>query len=291
MYGLAGECRLPEIELPWLPGYEGAAPVRIGNAAYSQFQLDVFGELMAALHLARVNGVDCEENAWRVQKKMANFLESAWKEPDEGIWEVRGPRQHFTHSKVMAWLAFDRMIRSAEQFGLEGPVERWRAQRDAIHAEVCEKGFDASRNSFVQYYGADHLDASLLIIAKVGFLPPSDPRVAGTVAAIERELLHDGFVLRYPTESGVDGLPPGEGAFLACTFWLADNYTLLGATDKARSLFERLLGLCNDVGLLSEEYDPQARRLVGNFPQAFSHVSLINSAHLLVASPGADPLE
>jgi GH15 family glucan-1,4-alpha-glucosidase len=278
MYGLAGERRLTEIELKWLPGYENSAPVRIGNAAHNQFQLDVFGELMAALHLARRSGVHGEENAWRVQRALTEYLESAWKEPDEGIWEVRGPRQHFTHSKVMAWVAFDRMIKSAERFHLDGPVDRWKQHRDAIHAEVCTKGFDVSRNTFVQYYGARQLDASLLMIPLIGFLKPSDPRVAGTVAAIERELMRDGFVQRYPTESAVDGLPPGEGAFLACTFWLADNYALLGRADDARRVFERLLGLRNDVGLLSEEYDPKAKRLVGNFPQAFSHVGLINTA-------------
>jgi GH15 family glucan-1,4-alpha-glucosidase len=288
MYGIAGERRLTEIELPWLSGYEGAKPVRVGNAAHSQFQLDVFGELMAALHLARRESVsnDGEGDAWRVQREMADYLEKAWKEPDEGIWEVRGPRRHFTHSKVMAWLAFDRLIKSAEQFGLDGPVDRWKQHRSAVHDEVCTKGFEPKRNTFVQYYGAETLDASLLMIPMVGFLPPSDPRVAGTVAAIERELLHDGFVQRYPTETHVDGLPPGEGAFLACTFWLVDAYALLGKEDKARALFERLLALRNDVGLLSEEYDVKAKRLVGNFPQAFSHIGLVNSAHYLVHGRG-----
>jgi GH15 family glucan-1,4-alpha-glucosidase len=286
MYGIAGERRLTEIELKWLPGYENSRPVRIGNAAHDQFQLDVFGELMAALHLDRKIEETRDEDAWHVQQAMAEFLEKAWKEPDEGIWEVRGPRRHFTHSKVMAWVAFDRLIRSAERFHLEGPLDRWRAHREAIHAEVCSHGFDASRNTFVQYYGAKDLDASLLMIPMVGFLPPSDPRVAGTVAAIERELTVDGFVRRYPTESHIDGLPPGEGAFLVCTFWLADNYALLGRYDQARAVFERLLSLRNDVGLLAEEYDVKRQRLVGNFPQAFSHIGLINTAHYLVHGTG-----
>jgi GH15 family glucan-1,4-alpha-glucosidase len=290
MYGLAGERRLTEIQLDWLPGYEHSAPVRIGNAAHSQFQLDVFGELMDALYLARRSGVDGDENAWRVQLALAAYLESAWKGPDEGIWEVRGPRRHFTHSKVMAWVAFDRMIKSAVQFKLDGPVDRWRAHRRAIHEEVCARGYDPARNTFVQYYGARELDASLLMIPLVGFLPASDPRVAGTVAAIERELTHDGFVARYPTESSVDGLPPGEGAFLACTFWLADNYALLGRDEDARRAFKRLLGLCNDVGLLAEEYDAKAGQFLGNFPQAFSHVGLINTANNLshAHGPAAD---
>ncbi len=278
MYGLAGERRLTEIELDWLPGYEGARPVRIGNAAYKQFQLDVFGEVVDSLFLAHRSGVECDDNAWRVEQALLEYLEKAWKEPDEGIWEVRGVKRHFTHSKVMAWVAFDRMVKAAERFGLPGPVARWRKQRDAVHAEVCEKGFHSKRNTFVQYYGAEALDASLLMIPLVGFLPATDPRVLGTVAAVEGHLMSDGFVARYPTETGVDGLPPGEGAFLPCTFWLADNLALLGRRDEARRLFERLLGLCNDVGLLAEEYDPKAQRLVGNFPQAFSHVGLVNTA-------------
>ena len=236
---------------------------------------------MTALHLARRSGVDCSTEAWHVQQAMADYLESAWHAPDDGIWEVRGPRRHFTHSKVMAWLAFDRLIRSAEQFHLDGPLDRWRTARQAIHDEVCAKASTPAATAFVQYYGADELDASLLMIPLVGFLPPGDPRVAGTVAAIERELMHDGFVARYPTDSGVDGLPPGEGTFLACTFWLADCYCLLGQYDKARTIFERLLRLRNNVGLLSEEYDVEAQRLVGNFPQAFSHVGLVNAAHYL----------
>jgi GH15 family glucan-1,4-alpha-glucosidase len=286
MYGLAGERRLTELVLDWLPGYEGSRPVRVGNAAHNQFQLDVFGEVMDAMHLARRSGLPCDANTWHVQRAMLKHLESAWHEPDEGIWEVRGPRRHFTHSKVMAWVAVDRMVKSVERYGVHGPVEHWRRLRDAIHAEVCERGYDAGRNTFVQSYGAQELDASLLMIPLVGFLPETDPRVRGTVEAVRRELMVDGFVQRYPTHSGVDGLPPGEGAFLACTFWLADCLVLLGRLDEARELFERLLGLCNDVGLLSEEYDPHARRLVGNFPQAFSHVGLINTACNLVHRVG-----
>jgi GH15 family glucan-1,4-alpha-glucosidase len=278
MYGIAGERRLTELELDWLAGYEGSRPVRIGNAAHDQFQLDVFGELMSALHLARRKDVGADENSWRVQRAMLEFLETAWQEPDEGIWEVRGPRRQFTHSKVMAWVAFDRMIASAHQFKLDGPVDRWRQIRDTIHAEVCASGFNSQRNTFVQYYGTDQVDASLLMIPLVGFLPADDPRVAGTVAAIEKDLLRDGFVNRYVTRESVDGLPPGEGVFLACSFWLVDNYALQKRWDDARSLYERLLALRNDVGLLSEEYEPKLKRLVGNFPQAFSHVGLINSA-------------
>lgn len=286
MYGLAGERRLTELELGWLPGYEGATPVRIGNAAYRQLQLDIFGEAMDALHVARREGLAADENAWRVQRELLGHLEKIWQEPDEGIWEVRGPRRHFTHSKVMAWVAFDRAIKGVERFGLEGPVDRWRRLRDAIHDEVCREGFDRARNTFVQYYGAKALDASLLMLPLVGFLPPIDPRIRGTVEAIERHLVTDGFVARYPTTPDVDGLPPGEGAFLACSFWLADNLLLLGRRDEAQRLFERLLALRNDVGLLSEQYDPQARRFLGNFPQAFSHVSLINTACNLSRTPG-----
>jgi len=286
MYGLAGERRLTELELGWLPGYDGAAPVRIGNAAYQQRQLDIFGEVMDVLHVARQAGLPPDENAWRVQRELTAYLETIWHEPDEGIWEVRGPRRHFTHSKVMAWVALDRMVKDVERFRLPGPVERWRGLRDAIHAEVCEKGYDSSRNTFVQDYGGTDLDASLLMMVLVGFLPPGDPRIRGTVEAIERELMRDGFVARYPTDPHVDGLPPGEGAFLPCTFWLADNLVLLGRRADAHRVFERLLGLCNDVGLLSEEYDPVAKRLVGNFPQAFSHVSLVNTACNLRPAPG-----
>ena len=278
MYGLAGERRLPEMVLDWLPGYEGSAPVRIGNAAYTQFQLDLYGELMDTMYQARRNGLHPDENAWRVERALMDYLESAWKEPDNGIWEVRGPQRHFTHSKVMAWVAVDRMIKSSERFGLEGPVERWRALRSEIHEQVCARAFNRERNAFVQYYEANDLDASLLMIPLVGFLPASDPRVRGTVEAIERDLMSDGFVLRYRTRRDIDGLPPGEAAFLPCSFWLADNLELLGRNDDARRLFERLLSLCNDVGLLSEGYDPHNQRLLGNFPQALSHLALVNTA-------------
>jgi GH15 family glucan-1,4-alpha-glucosidase len=285
MYGLRGERRLTELVLDWLPGYEGSRPVRIGNAAHQQFQLDVFGEIMSALFLARKAGLDADASSWNVQRALLDFLETGWQKPDEGIWEVRGPRRHFTHSKVMAWLAVDRMIRTAETFGGEGPVERWRALRTAIHEDVCRRGFDAELNSFVQYYGGKELDASLLMLPMVGFLPPEDPRVRGTLAAIEKNLLHDGLVLRYLPKPDVDGLPPGEGTFLPCTFWLAQNQIMQGRVDEGQQLFERLLGLCNDLGLIAEEYDPVAQRQVGNFPQAFTHVALINTAFALEKPP------
>jgi GH15 family glucan-1,4-alpha-glucosidase len=281
MYGLAGERRLDELELEWLPGYENSRPVRIGNAAHTQFQLDVFGEVMDALYLARRAGLPAEENSWRVQRAMIEHLETVWTAPDEGIWEVRGPRRHFTHSKVMAWTAVDRAIKTVEldgADGCEGPLDRWRALRDSIHDEACRQGYDAARGTFVQYYGSQDVDASLLMMPLVGFLPADDPRVRGTIEAVHRELMHDGLVLRYPTRPHVDGLPEGEGAFLACTFWLADCLALLGRRDEATGVFQRLLDLRNDVGLLSEEYDPAARRFLGNFPQAFSHVGLINTA-------------
>lgn len=278
MYGVAGERRLTESELDWLPGYQGAHPVRVGNAAWKQLQLDIFGEVMNVLHLARQSGEEADENAWRLQCKLMQYLEKIWDKPDEGIWEVRGPKRHFTHSRVMAWVAFDRAIKSAEEFHLEGPIERWKTLRETLRDQICEKGFNRKLNAFVQYYGGSTLDASILMIPLVGFLPPTDPRVIGTVAAIERDLVKDGFVQRYQTEESVDGLPPGEGAFLPCTFWLADNYLLMGREKEGRDLFERLLGLCNDVGLISEEYDVHAARLVGNFPQAFTHISLINTA-------------
>ncbi len=277
MYGLAGERRLTEVELSWLPGYECSQPVRVGNAAYQQFQLDVFGEVLDTMHQARRNGLHPEASAWDVQRALIDFLESAWKKPDEGIWEVRGPRRHFTHSKVMAWVAIDRTIKAVESFGLQGPVERWRQLRTEIHEEICQKGYDPEQNSFVQSYGDKALDASLLMIPLVGFLPSTDPRVRGTVEAIERRLTWDGFVQRYDTAQAVDGLPPGEGVFLPCTFWLADCWGLMGRWDDARQLLERLLGLCNDVGLISEEYDPEKGRLLGNFPQAFTHVGLVNT--------------
>ncbi|MGE5818172.1 MAG: glycoside hydrolase family 15 protein [Deltaproteobacteria bacterium] len=278
MYGLAGERRLTELEIAWLPGYEGSAPVRTGNAAHQQFQLDVYGEVMDALYVARRAGLHPDENAWRVEQALIEFLESAWTKPDEGIWEVRGPRRHFTHSKIMAWVAVDRAAKAIERLGLKGPVERWRKLCSAIHDEVCRRGFDKELNAFVQFYGGKELDASLLMIPLVGFLPPADPRVRGTIAAIQRDLVREGFVARYDPKEEVDGLPPGEGVFLPCTFWLADNLALQGRQSDAQELFERLLSLCNDVGLLSEEYDPKKRRLLGNFPQAFTHVSLINTA-------------
>jgi GH15 family glucan-1,4-alpha-glucosidase len=281
MYGLAGERRLPELELDGLPGYEGSAPVRIGNAAAGQLQLDVYGEVMDALHQARKGGLAAHNPAWNVQRTLIEHLEKIWNEPDEGIWEVRSGRRHFTHSKVMAWVAVDRAIKGAELFGLDGPVDRWRALRRRIHDDVCRRGYDAGIGSFVQSYGATELDASLLVIPLTGFLPAGDPRVIGTVAAIERELVSDGLVRRYHTSETADGLPPGEGAFLACSFWLADNYCLQGRRAEARELFDRLLSLRNDVGLLSEEYDTQARRMLGNFPQAFSHVSLVDTAYNL----------
>jgi len=289
MYGPAGERRINEYELPGLPGYEGSTPVRIGNAASCQFQLDVYGEVLDAMHQARRAQVPREAAGWDLQRALLETLEGRWREPDEGIWEVRGPRRHFTHSKVMAWVAADRAVKAVERFGYEGPVERWRTLRAEIHAEVCRHGFDAARNTFTQSYDNPHLDASLLMIPLVGFLPPSDPRVAGTVAAVQRELTTDeGFVLRYRTDDGgdIDGLPPGEGAFLPCTFWLADNLMLLGRRTEGRALFEKLADLANDVGLLAEEYDPVAGRLVGNFPQAFSHVSLVNSARNQSARAG-----
>lgn len=281
MYGLMGERRLTELELPWLPGYEGSRPVRIGNAAHEQFQLDVFGELVDAGFQAQKQGLPLDEYSWQAQCKLVEYLEEAWQQPDEGIWEVRGPRRHFTHSKVMAWVAFDRMVRAIEKWGYEGPVDRWRQARDAVHAEVCDKGFNKRLNSFVQHYDSDRLDASLLMIPLVGFLPADDPRVAGTVAAIERDLMADGFVRRYQSDPAIDGLPPGEGAFLPCTFWLVDALAMMGRQEKAVELFEKMLATANDLGLLAEEYDPRAGRQLGNFPQAFSHVGLINSAFYL----------
>ncbi len=278
MYGIAGERRLAEWQVQWLPGYERSAPVRVGNAAQSQRQHDVFGEVMDALHLARRGGLASTGSGWDVQRALLDHLEGHWSEPDEGIWEVRGGKRHFTYSKVMSWVAFDRAIKSAEMFGLEGPVGRWRRIRAEIHSDICRRGYDPDLKSFVRSYGSKELDASLLLIGAVGFLAPDDPRFRHTVEAIERELLVDGFVLRYDTRRADDGLPPGEGAFLACSFWLADAYVLLGRRADAEKLFQRLIGLCNDVGLLSEEYDHAGQRQVGNFPQAFSHVALINAA-------------
>jgi GH15 family glucan-1,4-alpha-glucosidase len=281
MYGLSGERQLREWELPWLAGYENSKPVRVGNAAHEQLQLDVFGEVMDALHQARLGGIPELHDAWALERALLRRLEEIWQQPDQSIWETRGRPQHFTHSKVMAWVAFDRAIRSAEEFGLEGPIDRWRELRARIHAEVCDKAFDAKLNAFTQSYDSRLADASTLLISLVGFLPPDDPRIRGTVEYVEKHLLVDGFVLRYDSEATDDGLPPGEGAFLACSFWLVENYVLLGRRDDAVRLFERLLSLCNDVGLLSEEYDPVLRRQIGNFPQGFSHLALLSSAFKL----------
>jgi GH15 family glucan-1,4-alpha-glucosidase len=286
MYGIAGERRLTEYEIPWLSGYEGSRPVRIGNAAYSQPQLDIYGEILDAFHVGRIHKIGPSNEAWRVAKTLLNALESEWQRKDNGLWEVRGAAQHFTHSKVMAWVAADRAVKAVERYDREGPVEKWRSLRDTIHEDVCRNGFDAERNTFVQYYGGTALDASLLMMPLVGFLPPRDPRVVGTVEAIRRELVHDGLVIRYATHTGVDGLPGGEGTFLACSFWLADALAMMGRTKEARDLFERLLDLRNDVGLLAEEYDPIGRRQLGNFPQAFSHIGLINTAHNLTTRRG-----
>jgi GH15 family glucan-1,4-alpha-glucosidase len=281
MYGPAGERRLTEWEIPWLPGYEGSKPVRVGNAASEQFQLDVYGEVIDALYQSRLGAIaDRDVNAFNLGVALVEFLEDAWKKPDEGIWEVRGPRQHFTHSKVMAWVAFDRAVRIIEEYGNESnapDAAHWRGLRDEVHAEVCAKAYDADRKTFVQAYGSSNLDAAALMMPLVGFLPGTDERMQGTVAAIQRELTTDGFVARYTTGTTQDGLPPGEGVFLPCTFWLADNLALMGRVDEGRALFERLLGLTNDVGLLAEEYDPVVKRQLGNFPQAFTHVSLVNS--------------
>ncbi|WP_448188768.1 glycoside hydrolase family 15 protein [Azospirillum sp. sgz301742] len=287
MYGLAGERRLLEWEAQWLPGYQGAKPVRVGNAASAQLQLDVYGELMDTLHQGRQGGLGRNEAGWKLQRALLAHLEKIWDQPDEGIWETRGGRRSFTFSKVMAWAAVDRVIKSAERFGMDGPVERWKDLRRRIHEDACAKGYDPAMGSFVQSYGAKELDASLLLLPVVGFLPADDSRVVGTIAAVENHLLKDGFVRRYDTGRVKDGLPPGEGCFLACSFWLVDAYVLQGRHSEAAALFERLLALRNDLGLLSEEYDPGARRLVGNFPQAFSHIALVNSAHNL--SRNAEP--
>ena len=284
MYGHAGERQLPERELPWLTGYEGSKPVRVGNGASTQFQLDVYGEVMDVLHQARRREIESDDESWALQRLLLANLERRWHEPDEGIWEVRGPRRHFTHSKVMAWVAFDRGVKAVEEFGRDGAADRWRACRDAIKAEVLEQGYHEELQSFVQHYGSDRVDASLLTIPLFGFLPSDDPRVRGTLEAVRRELLVDGFVQRYRHDEEVediDGLPPGEGAFFLCSFWFVDNLVLLGELDEASEMFDRLLALRNDLGLLSEEYDPGAKRLVGNFPQAFSHIGLINTALLL----------
>ncbi len=288
MYGIAGERELGEAELDWLPGYENSAPVRVGNGAANQLQLDVYGEVTEALHLAHMTGLTRNDYAMGLQLKLIEYLEKHWEEPDEGIWEVRGPRRHFVHSKVMAWVAVDRTIKLVESGDVEGPLERWYELRDDIHRDVCERGYDKERNTFTQSYGSKELDASLLLIPQMGFLPPDDKRVIGTIEAIQRELsTEDGFILRYPTEgeeAGVDGLEGDEGAFLACSFWMADDLAMIGRVDEARRLFEKLLSLRNDLGLLAEEWDSRLQRQVGNFPQAFSHVPLIDTALRLTAS-------
>jgi GH15 family glucan-1,4-alpha-glucosidase len=281
MYGLRGEARLTELELSALAGYENSRPVRIGNAASEQFQLDVYGEVLDLLHVCRREKLPQSEAVWQFEKALLRFLGGAWHKPDEGIWEVRGPRRHFTHSKVMAWVAFDRAVKAVQCYGQEGPVDDWILQRDRLHAEICEQGFNRKRQSFVQYYASEELDASLLMLPLVGFLKPQDQRIVGTLAAIERHLLHDGFVDRYSTQPHVDGLPPGEGSFLPCTFWYVDNLVLQGRKEEAAERFEQLLAIRNDLGLLAEEYDHRAGRMVGNFPQAFSHVGLVNTAQNL----------
>jgi GH15 family glucan-1,4-alpha-glucosidase len=289
MYALDGSRRIPEYELPWLAGYEGSSPVRVGNAAAEQFQLDVWGEVLDGLHLGREAGLSSTQDAWRLQRALLDFLEGAWDRPDNSLWEVRGPQRPFVHSKVMAWAGLDRAVQAVERFGLDGPVDRWRGVRQDIHDDVCAKGYDADRNTFTQFYGSRGLDAALLLIPRVGFLPWDDPRVSGTVDAVARELDQDGFLLRYrpDADGGVDGLPGTEGAFLACTFWLADALAGLQRTGEAERLFERLLDLRNDLGLLSEEYDVRAERQVGNTPQAFSHVGLVNVARHLSGSLAA----
>jgi GH15 family glucan-1,4-alpha-glucosidase len=281
VYGLSGERQLTEYTLPWLPGYESSAPVRIGNAAASQSQLDSYGQVIAALQLARSAGLDPDADAWNFERTLLHYLGKCWAKPDNGIWEMRGPRRHYTHSKVMAWVAVDRAIKAVEQYGLPGPVQRWRALRARIHAQVCRKGYDATRKTFVQYYGSSEVDASLLLLPIVGFLPVDDPRVRGTLAAIRRDLVVDGLVARYRNLPEVDALPPGEGLFLPCSFWLADHLALAGRHAEAERLFKRLLALSNDVGLLAEEYDPSARRQLGNFPQALTHVALVVTARNL----------
>jgi GH15 family glucan-1,4-alpha-glucosidase len=288
MYGLSGERMLTELELPWLSGYLGSNPVRIGNGAFYQRQLDVFGEVMETMHLCRSLGVAGDGSDWDLERALTEHLEGIWREPDDGIWEVRGGSQHFTHSKVMAWVAMDRAIDGIERYGLDGPIDRWRRVREQIHEDVCRYAWSPELGAFVQSYGSRQLDASQLMLPLVGFLPITDPRIKSTIQAIRRDLSHEGFLRRYSSETGVDGLPPGEGVFLACTFWLADTLILQGQREEARSIFSRLLELCNDVGLLSEQYDPVARRLLGNFPQAFSHVALINTARNLEQGPVDD---
>ena len=294
MYDIRGGRRLKEFELGWLPGYEGSKPVRVGNAASDQFQLDVYGETLSCIYLARRMGLPARPESWRSAAKLIAFMQGAWQRPDDGIWEVRGGQRHFTHSKVMAWVAFDRTVRFIEEYGVgadEGraALPRLRTLRERIHEEVCERGFNPRIGAFTQYYGGETLDASCLVIPHYGFLPANDPRVVGTVAAIEKHLVRDGFVLRYATEGGVDGLPGSEGAFLACSFWLGDNYAMAGRLGEAEELFDRLLGLRNHLGLLAEEYEPHLQRQVGNFPQGFSHLALIGSARFLEQAERRQP--
>jgi GH15 family glucan-1,4-alpha-glucosidase len=286
MYGIAGERRLDERELPWLPGYEQSQPVRVGNAASSQLQLDVYGEVLDAFYQARLHGAPADSNVSSLTRKLLDWLEEGWRQPDAGIWEVRGPKRHFTHSKVMAWVAFDRAIRICDEFGEEGPVEHWRAVRDEIHAEVLDRSWNEELQSFAQSYDSAALDASVLLMPLVGFLPAHDERIRATVTAIAKGLTVDGLVLRYRTEGAADGLPAGEGVFLPCSFWLAGVLALQGKHDEAQELFERLLDLRNDVGLLSEEYDPVALRQLGNMPQAFTHLALVETALLLATEDG-----
>jgi GH15 family glucan-1,4-alpha-glucosidase len=286
MYGVAGERRLPEFELDWLPGYEGSRPVRVGNAASLQFQLDVFGELMEAIDMARSHGIDTEGAIWDLQRAVLGFVEDHWNEPDQGIWELRGPPQLLVYSRVMAWVAMDRAVRAVERDHFEGPVERWRQARDAIHDQVCTRGYNAKVGSFTQAYGSDELDASLLLLPLVGFLPIDDPRVVATIEAVQRDLTVDGFVIRYRSTSGVDGLAGTEGTFLPCSLWLVSCLALLGRVDEARALLQRVASVANDVGLFSEEYDTTRQRLVGNFPQAFTHVAFINAARYLTDAGG-----
>lgn len=288
LYGIAGERRLTEYQIPWLAGYADSRPVRVGNEGASQYQLDIFGEIMDAFHVARMHDIEPLDYTWAFQQALVEALESDWAAPDRGIWEVRGPQRDFTHSKVMAWVAMDRAVKAVTRFGLDGPKNRWRALRDRIHADICRRGFDAERNCFVQYYGGKALDGALLLMALVGFLPVDDPRIVGTVNAIRKELDVDGLMRRYNTDDGTDGLDGGEGAFLPCTLWLVDNLAMMGSTAEAQRIFERVLDLRNDVGLLAEEYDTRRQCLVGNFPQAFSHVALVNSAYNLSPSSGPE---
>ncbi len=289
MYGVAGERRLPELELDWLPGYDSSQPVRVGNAASLQFQLDVFGELMEAVHMARSRGAEMQPAVWDLQRVLVGFVENHWEEPDQGIWELRGPPKPLVYSRVMAWVALDRAIKAVEDHGLEGPVDRWRKVRETIHQQVCEEGYNAEVGAFTQAYGSKELDASFLLVPLISFLPIEDPRIVGTIEAIQRELMVNGFVIRYRNTSGVDGLPGQEGTFLPCSLWLVSCLALLGRNDEAREIFARVVSVANDVGLFSEEYDTQRKRLVGNFPQAFTHVAFINAARSLTDAVAKKP--